>query len=46
MLEYLKNIPHVKASISNETRSPKQIDVAHIEASSVRVGVVHVVFWS
>jgi len=38
MLEYLKNIPHVKASISNETRSPKQMDVAHIEAPSVRVG--------
>jgi len=28
----------VKASISNETRSPKQTDVAHIEVPSVRVG--------
>jgi len=37
MLEYLKNIPHVKASISNETRSPKQMDVAQ-EVPSVRVG--------
>jgi len=37
MLEYLKNIPHVKASISNEARSPKQADVAQ-EAPSVRVG--------
>jgi len=38
MLEYLKSIPHVKASISNEARSPEQMDVAHIEAPSVRVG--------
>jgi len=37
MLEYLKNIPHVKASISNETRSPKQMDVVQ-EVPSVRVG--------
>jgi len=38
MLEYLKHIPHVKASISDEARSPKQMDVAYIEAPSVRVG--------
>jgi len=38
MLEYLKSIPHVKASISNEARSPEQMDVAHIEAPSARVG--------
>jgi putative transposase len=38
MLEYLKSIPHVKASIAGEARSPKQTDVAHIEAPSVRVG--------
>jgi len=37
MLEYLKHIPHVKASISNEARSPKQMDVAQ-ETPSVRVG--------
>jgi len=28
----------VKASISDEARSPEQMDVAHIEAPSVRVG--------
>ena len=38
MLEYLKSIPHVKASISDEARSPEQMDVAHIEVPSVRVG--------
>jgi len=37
MLEYLKHIPHVKASIAGEARSPKQADVAQ-EASSVKVG--------
>ena len=37
MLEYLKHIPHVKASISNEARSPEQADAAQ-EAPSVRVG--------
>ena len=37
MLEYLKSIPHVKASIAGEARSPKQTDVAQ-EAPSVRVG--------
>jgi len=37
MLEYLKHIPHVKASISNEARSPEQMDVAQ-EASSIRRG--------
>jgi len=37
MLEYLKHIPHVKASISGEARSPKQMDVAQ-EAPSVRAG--------
>jgi len=37
MPEYLKSIPHVKASISNEARSPKQTDGAK-EAPSVRVG--------
>jgi len=42
MLEYLKSIPHVKASISNETRSPKQIDVARIETPSVMVGSSHI----
>jgi len=38
MLEYLKHIPHVKASIAGEARSSEQADVAHIEAPSVRVG--------
>jgi len=38
MLEYLKHIPHVKASITGEARSPEQMDAAHIEAPSVRVG--------
>jgi putative transposase len=38
MLEYLNSIPHVKASMSNEARSPKQADGAQIEAPSVRVG--------
>jgi len=28
MLEYLKHIPHVKASISDEARSHEQMDVA------------------
>jgi len=37
MLEYLKHIPHVKASIAGEARSPEQTDVAQ-EAPSVRVG--------
>jgi len=37
MLEYLKSIPHVKASIAGEARSPEQTDVAQ-EAPSVRVG--------
>jgi len=37
MLEYLKSIPHVKASISGEARSPEQADAAQ-EAPSVRVG--------
>jgi len=37
MLEYLKSIPHVKASIAGEARSPKQADGAQ-EAQSVRVG--------
>ena len=37
MLEYLKHIPHVKASIAGEARSPKQTDGAQ-EAPSVRVG--------
>ncbi len=36
MLEYIKCIPHVKASISVEARSPKLTDVA--EAPSVRAG--------
>ena len=35
MLEYLKSIPHVKASIAGEARSPKQADGAQ-EAPSVR----------
>ena len=38
MLEYLNGIPHVKASMSNEARSPKQADGARIEAPSVRAG--------
>jgi len=38
MLEYLKHIPHVKASIANEARSPEQANGAQIEAPSVRVG--------
>jgi len=38
MLEYLNSIPHVKASMSNEARSPKQADGAQIEAPSVRAG--------
>jgi len=37
MLEYLKSIPHVKASIAGEARSPEQADGAK-EAPSVRVG--------
>ena len=37
MLEYLKSIPHVKASIAGEARSLEQADVAQ-EAPSVRVG--------
>ena len=37
MLKYLKRIPHVKASIADEARSPKQTDGAQ-EAPSVRVG--------
>ena len=37
MLEYLKRIPHVKASIAGEARSPEQADGAQ-EAPSVRVG--------
>jgi len=37
MLEYLKSIPHVKASIAGEARSPEQVDGAQ-EAPSVRVG--------
>ncbi|MEM3215406.1 MAG: hypothetical protein QXS17_00595 [Candidatus Micrarchaeaceae archaeon] len=36
MLEYIKSIPHVKASIAVEARSPKVADVA--EAQSVRAG--------
>ncbi|EQD59440.1 transposase IS605 OrfB [mine drainage metagenome] len=35
MLEYLKHIPHMKASIADETRSSKQTE-RQIEASSVR----------
>jgi len=38
MLEYLKHIPHVKASIAGEARSPEQMDVTHIEVPFVRVG--------
>lgn len=37
MLEYIKSIPHVKASIADETRSSKQTD-RQIEALSVRAG--------
>ena len=37
MLEYLKRILHVKASIAGEARSPKQTDVAQ-EAPYVGVG--------
>ena len=37
MLEYLKSIPHVKASIADEARSPEQADGAK-EAPSVMVG--------
>ena len=37
MLEYLKSIPHVKASIADEARSPEQAGGAQ-EAPSVRVG--------
>jgi len=37
MLEYLKHIPHVKASIADEARSPERADAAQ-EAPSVRVG--------
>jgi len=37
MLERLKRIPHVKASIAGEAGSPEQADVAQ-EAPSVRVG--------
>jgi len=37
MLEYLKSIPHVKASIAGEARSSEQTGVAQ-EASSVGVG--------
>jgi len=37
-IDNLKSIPHVKASISNEARSPEQTDVAHIEAPNVRAG--------
>jgi len=37
MLEYLKRIPHVKASIAGEARSPEQASAAQ-EATSVRVG--------
>ncbi|MEM3185958.1 MAG: zinc ribbon domain-containing protein, partial [Conexivisphaerales archaeon] len=36
MLEYIKSIPHVKASIAYEARSSKQADVA--EATSARAG--------
>ncbi len=36
MLNYIKSIPHVKASISVEARSPKQTEAA--EASSAREG--------
>ncbi|MEM0094856.1 MAG: hypothetical protein QXX74_02955 [Candidatus Micrarchaeaceae archaeon] len=36
MLEYIKSIPHVKASIAVEARSPKQTGAA--EAPSARAG--------
>ncbi|MEM3035740.1 MAG: zinc ribbon domain-containing protein, partial [Thermoplasmata archaeon] len=36
MLEYIRRIPHVKASIAVEARSPKVTDEA--EAPSVRAG--------
>ncbi|MCL4380746.1 transposase, partial [Candidatus Marsarchaeota archaeon] len=36
MLNYIKSIPHVKASISVEARSPKQTEAA--EAPSAREG--------
>ena len=39
MLNYIKSIPHVKASISVEARSPKQTEAA--QAHFRKGGVVH-----